>query len=203
MMKLSSIYPLTRKAAPLIIIAILAFVAVPLDYRNYNRSLNQDTVSKTNLADIVYASDIARNVYQSVSQSSYTNFVREFSEIGTKLYGTPGNVETRNWIVDTLPNVTNNKVIGEIVGSHNNVVGKLQGSSHRISPAIMIGAHYDTISISPGANDDGSGVATTLEIARVLSAYEWPLDIYFGFWNYEESGLFGSSEMATQFRDDE
>ncbi len=33
---------------------------------------------------------------------------------------------------------------------------------------VMIGAHYDTISDCPGANDNGSGVASLLELARLF-----------------------------------
>ncbi len=203
MTRFGLIYPLRRRVVPLILITILVFITIPLDTHDYGSPPNQDADPKANIAAIDYASDMAREVYHSISQSSYTKFVREFSDIGTKLYGTSGNTETRNWILDTLANVTNNKVIGEVRGEYNNVVGKLQGTNHIASPVIMIGGHYDTVSVSPGANDDGSGVATTLEIARVLSAYEWPLDIYFGFWNCEESGLFGSAEMANQFWDNE
>jgi len=35
-----------------------------------------------------------------------------------------------------------------------------------------------------------------LEVARVMSSHEWPLDIYFCAWNAEEIGLVGSNEVA-------
>jgi uncharacterized membrane protein YeiB len=35
---------------------------------------------------------------------------------------------------------------------------------------VLIGAHYDTVSESPGANDNASGVAALIEIARLLAA---------------------------------
>ena len=34
----------------------------------------------------------------------------------------------------------------------------------------MIGAHWDTYGMSPGFNDNGSGVAAILEIARILAS---------------------------------
>jgi len=37
------------------------------------------------------------------------------------------------------------------------------------SAAILVGAHYDSVYGSPGANDNGSGVAVLLELARLLS----------------------------------
>jgi hypothetical protein len=65
----------------------------------------------------------------------------------------------------------------------------------------MVGGHYDTVSAAPGANDDGTGVAATLELARVFSQFEWPLDVYFGFWNAEEIGMVGSKEVAEIYSD--
>ena len=38
------------------------------------------------------------------------------------------------------------------------------------APILIVGAHYDTVSASPGADDNASGVAALLEIARSLSA---------------------------------
>jgi Peptidase family M28 len=35
-------------------------------------------------------------------------------------------------------------------------------------PSVIVGAHYDSAGISPGANDNGTGVAATLELARLL-----------------------------------
>ncbi len=48
-----------------------------------------------------------------------------------------------------------------------NVVGRIRGSDS--TGAIVILAHYDTASISPGAGDNGSGVAALVEIARALA----------------------------------
>ena len=64
---------------------------------------------------------------------------------------------------------------------------------------IAIGGHYDSVLGAPGANDDGTGVATVLELAYVLSKYNWPLDIYFCAFNSEEIGLIGSNEVASYF----
>lgn len=39
--------------------------------------------------------------------------------------------------------------------------------------AVLINSHFDTTLGSPGATDDGSGVAVMLEIIRVLSTRDW------------------------------
>jgi hypothetical protein len=54
-------------------------------------------------------------------------------------------------------------------------------------PAVVITAHYDTVPTAPGANDDAVGVATMLEIARVLAKLENPPPVYFVAVTLEEN----------------
>ena len=49
---------------------------------------------------------------------------------------------------------------------------------------------------SPGANDNASGIAGTLEAARILSQYEFPTSIIYTGISGEEQGLFGGRIMA-------
>lgn len=54
----------------------------------------------------------------------------------------------------------------------------------------------DGVSDSPGANDNASGMAGTLEAARVLSQYDFPISIIFVGLSGEEQGLFGGKFLA-------
>jgi len=58
-------------------------------------------------------------------------------------------------------------------------------------PFNVVGAHLDSVSRSPGADDDGSGVAVLLELARILGPNA-SAHTELCFFNEEESGLFGS-----------
>jgi hypothetical protein len=51
---------------------------------------------------------------------------------------------------------------------------------------------------APGADDDGSGVACVLELARVFATHQFPGTIVFGIVSGEEQGIFGSTFMAGQ-----
>lgn len=51
--------------------------------------------------------------------------------------------------------------------THRNVAGRLGRASPGATP-ILVGAHYDTVTGTPGADDNASGVATLLEVARLL-----------------------------------
>jgi len=60
----------------------------------------------------------------------------------------------------------------------------------------------DFTSDSPGANDNASGVAGTLEAARVLSKYKFNGSIVYAALAGEEQGLFGGRIMANQAKED-
>jgi peptidase M28-like protein len=51
---------------------------------------------------------------------------------------------------------------------------------------------------APGADDDGSGVAVVLELARVFSTHQFPGTLVLATVAGEEQGLFGSAHMAAQ-----
>ena len=63
--------------------------------------------------------------------------------------------------------------------------------------AILVGAHYDTVYISPGADDNASGVAVVLEIARLLGSRPTPRTLQLAFFDKEEAGLLGSKAFVT------
>ncbi|MFO7606398.1 MAG: M28 family peptidase [Desulfurivibrionaceae bacterium] len=70
---------------------------------------------------------------------------------------------------------------------------------------IIIGAHYDTVAGSPGANDNGSGVAALLEISRRFSSATPEKTVRFVAFVNEEppffmSGLMGSRVYAARAR---
>jgi Zn-dependent M28 family amino/carboxypeptidase len=67
-------------------------------------------------------------------------------------------------------------------------------------PISLVGAHYDSVPMTPGADDNASAVAVLLEVARMRD----DLDGAVGFvaFNAEERGLLGSQEVAKSWRDD-
>lgn len=60
----------------------------------------------------------------------------------------------------------------------------------------MNGNRYDGKIDAPGANDDGSGTAVVLELARVMSQYEFDHTLVFVAFTGEEQGLWGSYHLA-------
>ena len=76
-------------------------------------------------------------------------------------------------------------------GTGINVVGRRLGTSAP-EQQIVVGAHYDHIPGCHGADDNATGVAATLEIARVLAQAEFDRTILVACWDEEEDGLIGS-----------
>lgn len=72
-----------------------------------------------------------------------------------------------------------------------NVVAVLPGRDRSL-PAVLLMAHYDTVPHSPGAADDGLGVAVMLEISRALQGDVRQRDVVFLFTDAEEAGLLGA-----------
>jgi hypothetical protein len=78
-----------------------------------------------------------------------------------------------------------------------NVIGRLPGASPR---EIIVGAHIDSSTPEiPGANDDGSGIATIIELARVLAHEPHESTLLFVAFCGEEAGLVGSKSFVENY----
>lgn len=84
----------------------------------------------------------------------------------------------------------------------NNVIGVLRGAS---DDTIVLGGHYDTVPAGPGADDNGSGTATLLELARVIGQRKTPPQhtLVFIAFDAEELGLLGSRAYVNSLSGDQ
>ena len=68
---------------------------------------------------------------------------------------------------------------------------------------IVLGAHYDSVMRAPGANDNATGTAAVLAIARAMAATRGRTrDLMIVFFDEEERGLQGSRAFAQMLKDD-
>ncbi|MGF1512680.1 MAG: M28 family peptidase [Elainellaceae cyanobacterium] len=65
---------------------------------------------------------------------------------------------------------------------------------------ILVGAHYDGVPGTPGADDNATGVAVLLELARAWSTQPLPYPIRLVAFDLEEYGLLGSQAYADYLR---
>ena len=82
-----------------------------------------------------------------------------------------------------------------------NIVGRLAATQPG-GRTVVVGAHFDSVPGSPGANDNATGVAFVLSLARYLSEIECRShDVLFVGFDQEEIGLVGSEAYAAHLVD--
>jgi len=85
-----------------------------------------------------------------------------------------------------------------------NVLGILPGTDPSDDRIFIVSGHYDSRAtdvndskiFAPGANDDASGTAATMELARVMSKHKFNATIIFVAMVAEEQGLYGAANLA-------
>ncbi len=79
----------------------------------------------------------------------------------------------------------------EPVSYSSNIVARVNGS---VDPdqVVVVGAHFDTVVLTPGADDNASGVAALLEMARILAPTRPPFTVEFVAFTLEEAYMVGS-----------
>jgi hypothetical protein len=84
-----------------------------------------------------------------------------------------------------------------------NLIADKKGQGAGPKKVVLVTAHLDSINIpggptapAPGADDNGSGSAGLLEIARVFAAHKGEQDLRFILFGGEEEGLFGSKQYV-------
>ncbi|MBI4534897.1 MAG: Zn-dependent exopeptidase M28, partial [Ignavibacteriae bacterium] len=136
--------------------------------------------------------------------SAYAILTRIVVEIGPRPMGSPAEREALQFAVDKFMEygcqqsyVMPMTVAGTVNTTSGIAVGVLPGKTNRI---IVIGGHIDSSDPEvPGANDDASGVACVIEVARVLAKRQHESTILFACWGGEEQGLRGSKHFVKNF----
>lgn len=109
-------------------------------------------------------------------------------QVGEQLYQSALSGQTTVHVTTTT--------ISERRESHNVVASTAGGRTDRV---VLAGAHTDSTADGPAVNDDGSGVALLLGLARAFKKEGVvPVNqVRFGFWGAEEAGLVGSANYAS------
>lgn len=79
-----------------------------------------------------------------------------------------------------------------------NIVGR--SVPRRGASLVVVGAHCDSVTDTPGADDNASGIAVLLEAARLLSRASLRSQVLFCAFNLEELNMVGSSHFARELK---
>lgn len=141
------------------------------------------------------------NIVNQCSQTNVTNNLTEFQAFGVKRRGTAALQNTLNWLKDkylsygyTTSQFQEDSFTNGSFTCENLIVTKT-GTLYPNTYVIVCG-HYDSIGGS-GTNDNGSGVVTILEIARLLQNVPTEYSIKFINFSGEEDGLIGSQHYVS------
>jgi hypothetical protein len=138
------------------------------------------------------------SVVSNVSYDTILTNLEHFENLGVKEPGTAALNNTANWLIEKYRSYGYTNVVCDTF-EHNgkelyNIVVTRHGTS--FPPRyLIIDGHYDTYQ-GPGVNDNGSGVACILEIARVMASIPAQYSIKFINFSAEEQGLIGSQHYV-------
>lgn len=133
-----------------------------------------------------------------VTQQNIQNNLQDFVSFGIKETGTTAQANALQWLVSKYQSWGYTSIEQQAVNvfgetSYNLIVTKT-GTLYP-DQFIIIDGHYDTIN-GVGANDNGSGTAILLEVARILKDVPTEYSIKFIHFAGEELGLIGSYQYV-------
>jgi Zn-dependent M28 family amino/carboxypeptidase len=169
--------------ALLILLAGLFYFAVKMPGESLQRTLSPISIEQSSLS---------KRLESHVYHLSET--------IGERSAGQPIKLnETADYIqqqFESFGYIPTNRVFGD--ENFRNVEVDLYGREKR-DEIIIIGAHYDTRWLTPGADDNASGVAGLLEIARSLASKRFTRTIRFIAFANEEVPRYKRDEMGSMY----
>jgi Zn-dependent M28 family amino/carboxypeptidase len=124
------------------------------------------------------------------------------ASLGTRYYTLAGNQIAAEYLFQRLESYGLNVWYEDFLTPEGillvNVVGEVPGKDQSAVYGVM--AHFDTTSeapgTAPGADDNATGIAASLEIARILAGYQLKHPVRIIFVNAEEVGILGSNVWA-------
>lgn len=140
-----------------------------------------------------------RAAVRSISVERIYEYERSLYEFGSKYITQPGNRLAIEYIARTVRSFGYEPEIQWFEPQPGvrtaNVIATLRG---RVSPELtyVISSHFDSVEEGPGADDNTSGTAALLDVARVLARRPQAATIKFAWFTGEEAGLYGSREFV-------
>jgi len=144
-------------------------------------------------------SDLIIDFIQQLNETMYLGYLENLTAFGPRRTGTSACESAGAYLYNELESM------GLEVRYHNwssssysarNIEGTLVGLNETSDEIYIVCGHYDTVSGSPGADDDGSGTVAVLAAAYIMSQYAVNHTVRFVAFSGEEQGLLGSREYA-------
>ena len=133
---------------------------------------------------------------------SYRGIIKGLTQFGDREQGTPRNAQAVDWIEAQLKSwgYVTERVRYDFRGEPREQVFATKIGSTAPHEMYILGGHMDGRGGGEAANDDASGTAVVMEIARVLASADLRTarSVRFALWNNEETGLNGARAYVEQ-----
>jgi len=191
------------KIINLLILLLTSFLVINSSSTSTINHLNDNSIDYTKSNNFYLNQDISKilEIIQMVNETLILGYLEDLVDFSPRKTGTYGCERAAIYIYEKFVEMgIDTKVYnwtsfgnkynpGVFYGK--NIEATLNGNNKK-DEIIIFNAHYDSVWISPGADDDGSGVAAVLAAAYVLSKFEFNRTIKFLCFSGEEVGLLGS-----------
>lgn len=153
------------------------------------------------LAPVSFNNDIIEIIEQ-IDEDMIFSYIENLTSFGPRVTATQACVDAGKYLYQEFQDMNlsvryhNWSYAPDYYGS--NIEATLPGNDPESDYIFLICAHYDSAYGSPGADDDGSGVATVLSSANILSKYSFNHTIRFVLFDGEEQGFHGSYYYVEQ-----
>lgn len=153
-----------------------------------------------------------------VSESRLRGTVEKLASYPTRNTLSTGLTDSCEWIADEFRKIPGVEVevmryiapAGRRIPEDREVVQVIATIPGTTDRTYLMGGHIDSLNLqvqptegpAPGANDDASGVAASLEACRILARQKWPCTLKFVAFSGEEQGLLGSTALAKRAVDE-
>ena len=141
--------------------------------------------------------------YGSIARS----LMSDLTNMGSRVAGSDGETKAAQYIVSAFKAIGYSPTTQALTATSGtqsiasaNVVAVKTGVS---TQEILVGAHYDSTDAGPGTDDNASGVAVMLEVAKLVKGVKTPYTIRFIAFGAEEKGILGSTAYLNQMSQDE
>ena len=181
------------------------FTISELDTHIEELSPSSKTMTDTNqVTGVVKDQDIS-----TVYKSNLVKHIQHLTALESRHITHPGNKKAGEYIIHELKKYGYSPNTDSFQAKNMTFHNVISDSSDKKKPVILLSAHFDSTSAvngklssqAPGADDNASGVAALLELARILRKHRIQKNFEFVFFNCEEIGTFGSKHLSNKYRD--
>ncbi|KAH6692404.1 leucyl aminopeptidase [Plectosphaerella plurivora] len=185
-------------------------------------SLRAGIQRKSVFPDKCTKQDVVKPLLKDLSKKNIERRLEKFTSFHTRYYKSDYGRQSSEWLLSEINSIIKDAGADEhgVHAEHfkhswqqSSIIARIPGKSNS---TVVIGAHQDSINLflpsilaAPGADDDGSGSMTILEVFRVLLSIKDVIKgkadntIEFHWYSAEEGGLLGSQAIFQQYERDD